>query len=545
MSLLTEPWMPVRTRAGERRWISPEQLSDPEVLAFDADRADFNGALAQFAIGLLATFVPVQDTFAWRALFKTPPPRTDLHTWFQPGVDAFVYDGDGARFMQDRVLGESGDVGVAALLVDSPGENTIKNNSDHFVKRGRVERLCPHCAVIALLTLQINAPAGGAGHRTGLRGGGPLTTLLACQPPKSLWHDLWLNVIEPPHHHDHGGDAKKVDGHFTFPWLADITAIQPDKGETAPKQTHPLHIFWAMPRRIRLDFQSTSSGTCDLCHRASDRLLSQYSTKAYGLNYKGPWDHVLSPYYQTKEGWLPLHPQLGGFGYRHWLPWVLGSGDDKQRQRPARVVERHALSRRQSTVGGQFQIWAFGFDMENMKARCWYEARLPLYNLDDCAPSDLRRLEVVISRWLEGARFARYALSSAVKSAWFKLDARGDFSLVDARFWAQTEEAFYRNLREVIDEVRGSAVQDHEALGERWLQTLSQVCRDLFDKEFVGAGLIDRQNPRRVADAHKLLLNTLNGSKLRQLLALPTLDVGKPAKARPAKVAKTKNKEEA
>ena len=263
------------------------------------------------------------------------------------------------------------------------------------------------------------------------------------------------------------------------------------------------------------------------------------------MNYKGPWDHVLSPYYQTKEGWLPLHPQPGGFGYRHWLPWVLGSGDDKQKQRPARVVERHALSRRQSTVGGQFQIWAFGFDMDNMKARCWYEARLPLYNLDDCAPSDLRRLEVVINRWLEGARFARYALSSAVKSAWFKLDARGDFSLVDARFWAQTEEAFYRNLREVIDEVRGGAVQDHEALGERWLQTLSHVCRDLFDKEFVGSGLIDRQNPRRVADAHKLLLNTLNGSKLRQLLALPTLDVDKPAKARSAKAAKANNKEEA
>jgi hypothetical protein len=48
----------------------------------------------------------------------------------------------------------------------------------------------------ALLTLQINAPAGGAGHRVSVRGGGPLTTLrLPRDPEAGLFHRLWSNVV--------------------------------------------------------------------------------------------------------------------------------------------------------------------------------------------------------------------------------------------------------------------------------------------------------------------------------------------------------------
>ncbi|MFT3857519.1 MAG: type I-E CRISPR-associated protein Cse1/CasA [Aquabacterium sp.] len=472
MSLLTESWMPVRTRSGERRWISPDLLSDPDVVAFDADRADFNGALAQFAIGLLATYVPMQNSLDWQALFKAPPDRAVLRRWLQPGIETFVYEGDGARFMQDKTLAEAADSDIAALLIDSPGENAIKNNSDHFVQRGRIQHLCPHCAVTALLTLQINAPAGGAGHRTGLRGGGPLTTLVACQPPQSLWHDLWLNVLAPPHHQAFGGDTKKTASYFIFPWLADVSAIQPAKGETAPIQTHPLHIFWAMPRRIRLDFAHIQAGHCDICHQHSERLISRYATKPYGLNYKGPWDHVLSPYYETKEGWLPLHPQPGGFGYRHWLAWVLGAGEDKQRQRPARIVEHHRLERRHRVAGAQFKLWAFGYDMDNMKARCWYEASLPLYNLDDCPAGEIRQIEQTVNAWLDAARFTLYALRAGVKSAWFGLEARGDFSMVDASFWSQTEADFYKTLQQLIEAARNGADINAEALSERWLTTL-------------------------------------------------------------------------
>ena len=81
--------------------------------------------------------------------------------------------------MQDFSLKpeEAGLNSIAALLIESPGENALRNNSDHFRQARQVECLCPDCAAPALFTLQTNAPAGGVGYRTGLRGGGPLTTL--------------------------------------------------------------------------------------------------------------------------------------------------------------------------------------------------------------------------------------------------------------------------------------------------------------------------------------------------------------------------------
>lgn len=538
VSLLNESFLPVRTRTGERRWVAFDQLSDPNLMAFDADRADFNGALAQFAIGVLWTFAPVNSALDWVDGFKSPPDRATLRQWLQPHLGVFKYDGDGPRFMQDLSLDSPPDVPIASLLIDSPGENAIKNNSDHFVKRGRIQHVCPHCAVTALLTLQINAPAGGAGNRTGLRGGGPLTTLLACQPAKSLWHDLWLNVLESPQNHAHGGDAKKTATHFTFPWMADITAIQKDGGETAPLQVHPSHIFWAMARRIRLDFDATQPGQCDLCHRFHEQLIHRYAARPYGLNYKGPWDHVLSPYYETKEGWLPLHPQPGGFGYRHWLAWVLGTGDDSQRQRPARVLEHYRTSRRASHAGTQLRLWAFGYDLDKMKARCWYESTLPLYGLEGCDERDIKEIEATVGTWLEAAKFSLYALRSAVKSAWFSGDARGDLSAVDASFWTSTEPAFYGHLKQLIDSAREGQLIDAQQLSQAWLVALTHACLRLFDEVFVGAGQVDRQNPQRVAAAHKLLKNTLHGTKLRQMLHLPVISPAAKAEKKPGKKSK-------
>ena len=91
--------------------------------------------------------------------------------------DAFVLDGAGPRFMQDREELVGGVVPISGLLIDSPGANTIKNNVDLFVKRGRVTTLSRAAAAMSLFALQTFAPSGGAGHRTSLRGGGPLTTL--------------------------------------------------------------------------------------------------------------------------------------------------------------------------------------------------------------------------------------------------------------------------------------------------------------------------------------------------------------------------------
>jgi len=535
VSLLSEPWMPVRRRDGSRAWIAPNQFADPDILAFDADRPDFNGALAQFAVGLLQTSTPVDSTSAWEQFSATPPSSSVLSEWFAPFAGAFELDAKGACFMQDFSLtaDEASFNEIGALLIDAPGDNALKNNSDHFVKRGRVSGMCPHCAATALLTLQINAPSGGVGHRTGLRGGGPSTTLLVSMPlngqPGALWDDLWLNVRDQRGFLALCGDAGKSALHFRFPWMSDIAAIQGAIGETSPVQVHPHHVFWAMPRRVRLDFEAIDSGDCDVCGRSAERLVRRYLSKNYGFNYKGPWNHLLSPYYEAKQGWLPVHPQPGGFAYRHWLGWVLGQTADKKRQRRAGVVE-HALAARR----GQLRLWAFGYDMDNMKARCWYEATLPLYGLADCDADAQGWVGSQVDIWLAGADLAAFYLRSAVKHAWFGTEARGDFSAIDATFWGSTEAAFYGQLRDLIDLARQNLEGDMLAVREKWHRELINAVVKLFDTVFVGAGQIERQKPRRVAVAFRQLKKNMRGPKILHALSLPTMATEKPKSRKPA-----------
>lgn len=534
MNLLEEAWIPVRTAQGSRIRIRPCQLGDPSLAAFDADRADFNGALIQFAIGLLQTTSPAKNSLQWKRLLATPPDEATLQSWFDPHAPAFDLDGDGARFMQDFDLrATDGDaVTIGSLLIESPGENTVKNNGDHFVKRDQIRFLCPHCAGLALFTLQTNAPSGGAGNRTGLRGGGPLTTLLMAHSgtgaPAPLWHTLWLNVMDLVTLREIGGDDTREEPFHVFPWMAGIGRIQKVGGETAPPQVHPLHVYWAMPRRIRLDFDAVTAGCCDLCGRVSERRVQQYVARPHGLNYKGPWRHPLSPYYQAKEGMLPMHPQPGGLGYRHWLGLVLGMANERRQVEPAVTVA--SFLRAAPRLGIPLRLWAFGYDMDNMKARCWYESTMPLHELGECEAATQARIRQAVGTWIAGAELAGSYLRTAVKDAWFSRDARGDFSHVDASFWSRTESEFYLLLRELFGIVRAGAATPFESLTERWLVRLQRHVLVLFDAEWVGTGPIERQNPARVAKAHEQLRKSLFGPKLRAALELPV-------EAKPARTA--------
>lgn len=536
-SLLLESWMPVRRLDGRLDWVAPHQIGEPDIAGFAASRADFNGALAQFAIGLLQTASPAGRERDWEKLFQSPPSSDELMAWFAPLAPVFTLDGDGARFMQDPGLDGGAECGIDGLLIDAAGGSAVDKNTDHFVKRGTTSALCPHCAALALFTLQTNAPAGGAGHRTSVRGGGPLTTLIAASPPRSLWQDLWLNVIPQSVFLTRGGDAAKSALHFTFPWLAETGAIQKAGAETQPLQVHPHHVYWAMPRRIRLDLDDVRAGRCDLCKRESPQLVHRYATRPQGFNYKGPWRHPLSPYYETKEGWLPVHPQPGGFSYRHWISWAMGSSSNKKVVQAAANVNYVTSGERPSVK--TVRLWVFGFDMDNMKPRCWYETSFPLYGLAACSPREQKHFHKMASALVEAAEQVVFYLRQAVKQARFgDADARGDLSFVDKMFWDSTDGAFYRNLKALIEQAateQGVGRIDEEyaqGLALKWQLELSKKALHLFDADLVGVGAVAQQDPHRIAKAYQGLRRNLDGKALRAILALPQAEVG-PGKSKP------------
>ena len=534
MNLLDEKWIPVRRANGQQDWIAPCQIAESDIVALDARRPDFNGALIQFLIGLIQTTTPMDSETEWSQWDKNPPSMEDLQQWFQPVRDAFMFDGDGARFMQDFELRTDGTKdkdlnNISALLIEAPGDNTLKENKDHFIKRGSVNALCLHCTATALFALQTNAPSGGQGHNTSIRGGGPLTTLIK-GADDVLWHLVWLNIKPRSQFLSANGDQTRGSLQHIFPWTGTMSAVQPAGSQLTPIQVHPAHAFWGMPRRIRLDFERLSQGNCDCCGRPSDSLVSYYATKPKGFDYKGGWLHPLSPYYENKPGeMLPLHPQPGGIGYKHWLAWLLGLQGDKKKVQPASIISYVLDVGR--LHGKQHRLWAFGYDMDNMKARCWYESTLPLYGVAEKNVDGRNLLQREVARWIDAADQAAFLLRSAVKSAWLgdNAEARGDFSFIDSHFWSATEKHFYLLLQQLIDQANNEDDDPVlQPMREQWRSTLISTVEKLFDANFIGVAPIEQQNPRRTAEAFKRLRASLHNNKLKELLKLP---VEKPAKS--------------
>lgn len=532
MNLLHDPWIPVRDEHGQRAWITPDRLSEPQWRAFDADRPDFNGALAQFAIGLLQTTTSVADSIEWRRLFRVPPDAGTLREWFEPVAAAFELDGDGSRFMQDFGLAtEAGKSSpIAELLIEAPGESTVTSNRDFFVKRNLVNKLCPACAATAALTLQLNAPEGGRGHFTGMRGGGPLTTLIWQSGKTPLWEQLWLNVADRSSLFRPPGDEPQGSQQLIFPWLGATEGLHRPGGALTIAQANSLHAFWAMPRRIRLDFVSLNDpAACDICTNSSRLLVREFRSRPNGVNYPSiSWIHPLTPYRLKDGSWLPTRPNPNTRGYRQWLAWTLSTASGAER---CASIVSVALTARNRQVPRGLTLWAYGFEMRKDKAVAWHESTLPIFSLPDCGDDEHKLIQSEVARWLDAATLAGSYLRGAVKDAWFSADARGEFGHIDASFWSATEPAFYRQLQDLIDATRDKADRNDLPVRDAWHRVLTGTALHLFDHAFVGAGPIERQNPRRIALAHRQLCNSLYGDKLKSALGLPT---NAPAK-RPAR----------
>ncbi|WP_038903127.1 type I-E CRISPR-associated protein Cse1/CasA [Dickeya zeae] len=432
-SLIDTPWLPVVGADGHRTHISPRQLADDRIVDLACPRPDFQGAAWQLMIGLLQTAYPPPDDDGWEAIW-----RDGLgHGWIQAldsVAPAFQFGTGKPAFMQDFSRLEADSKPISGLLIDAPGDKTFSRISkEHFGKHDAVSAICPHCAALALYTLQTNAPSGSASHRGGVRGSGAITTLLMpydAHRPVPLWRKLWANVIP--------GERGRCDA-SVFPWLTTTHSSEGEKDKVTPENAHPLQAFWGMPRRIELDFSHTTSGHCDLCGDNSDQLLTHYRTKNDGVQYEN-WKHPLTPYRKSlKDGsLLSLKAQPGGFSYRDWPGLVLGTKDTISEILPARVV---SLNHQRVPLRYKVGLWCFGYDMDKTKARCWYEHRVPVWK--ELTPT----VRDYLPLGLQMAQDAEQLLRQSVKAACCSRpnDASDDFSCIDVSFWQETEQ-FFRQL---------------------------------------------------------------------------------------------------
>ncbi|MBW1672902.1 MAG: type I-E CRISPR-associated protein Cse1/CasA [Deltaproteobacteria bacterium] len=565
MNLITDAWIPVRRKSGKVERIAPWQITEDEdvITVLAAPRPDFNGALIQFLIGLLQTTCAPKNPHEWRKWFQKPPGSKELQEAFEPIAYAFELDGDGPRFMQETDLKNSKKAKIQPityLLIDAPTDNTIKDNIDLFVKRTSQTKtddgviFCLPCVAAALFTIQTFAPSGGGGGGgkfTSLRGGGPLSTIVV---ENTLWKTLWLNVMEMSYFYSN----KNYPIEHTFPWLQPGKFIRSKKGRAiTSEEMDPLHVYWGMPRRVFFDIKyGEIEKQCFVCGCMTNKYSGNYKDLTMGISYfvgsgknkKPSWVyplHPLSPYFIDKDGTpAAIHPQSGGIGYRHWLGLVQSDKGNKGKRKPASVIEHFILERRRD-----LRMWAFGYDMDNMKARCWYDSTMPLFFINDNFQEEYEnRISCMVkaSKWVCGALLlgclrASYFEPTVNKSnnvlwkvpkTWKKFGKKTEEDIegltikekkalleqIRSSFWQSTEGDFFECLSKLRDALnRGD---DVVPILEGWHKCLSSRGETIFN-DVSQIGAFDAANPKRIALAWRDLKKSIYGKKLRELLGIP------------------------
>lgn len=514
LSLIHEPWLPVRYKNGDYRRIRPVDILADSIRDLAFPRPDFQGAGWQFLIGLLQATMAPDDQQEWEEVWDEGLEPELFASQLASLAPAFQFGMEKPAFMQDMASLDGNPQPISSLLIEAPGVQTLKLNKDHFIKRGTVNRMCPACAAMALFTLQINAPSGGQGHRTGLRGGGPLTTLVwPPEPDIPLWRRLWLNVLIQDKN-VMPASPQPVDA-ARFPWCGATRTSEKASNITTPEMADKQQVYWSMPRRIEIDFTRLSQGCCDLCGEASDQLLSWYRSKNYGVQYS-VWVHPLTPYRRDKKDDsvppLSMKGQSGGLFYKDWLGLIWQDKDDKNTRMPAAVVQQAARLLPADMILG---LNCFAFDMDNMKSRCWYQHQLPLPAIDgNILDEFLSWLRLAVKAASDGVS----ELKTAIKKAGYQpREKKQADSIIDYAFWQGTQAGFILLINQLQAGI-SQQPQDLSALSE-WRGYLRKELLKRFD-DLVFSNSEQRGDLSQPVIARKAFYLALGKSSALRALAL-------------------------
>ena len=490
LNLVTDAWIPVRTTGGERRTIRPDQIAEPGVARPDWPRADFNLATYELLIGLVHLADPPGNERDWSKRRAPDPER--LGERMAPFAPAFELDGDGPRFLQDLKELDGKPSEVDLLFIDSAGESTAKKNADLMVRRERYGALSLPEAAMSLYTLQSQAPSGGAGNRTSMRGGGPLVTLVEPRPEPAadapLWDMVWANVPD--------GEKLPENALDAFAWMRPtVTSEKGNAVHETDRDRARAEAFFGMPRRLRLVFSD-----------GEPRQVIGVRQRPFGTNY-GLWQHPLTPYYRQKAGAeaLPVHPRPGIDSYRNWTGIAFMT-----REGLREVASTVAAWGRRNNPPRPCALHLGGWAMDNMKPRDFLWSRQPLFPLDEKGGEAAAKL-------VEAANAFALALSGALRDV-TGADAPDASAIEPLReaFYARTQDDFETILDRLAkgETLLRDDAGDVEPLGiaEDWRRTLRSVGLSIFDSAALpGLDARGTRDIERIVAARGRLLATFAG----------------------------------
>jgi len=512
VNLVKDKWIPVKRADGTPDTIAPWEIgmSANPVVDIAAPRPDFRGALYQFLIGLVQTVYAPEDDNEWEQKWKKVPKCEELRKAFEKFSEAFQLDPENRpAFMQDyEMKTEEKPIHANQLLFE------IAGNPEYFVKHSSINVLCQNCVATALFYLQTNAPEGGRGHRTGMRGGGPLTTIISLEDTNILlWKKIWLNILTRSERFSNSSTKPQAT---IFPWMAP-TRISIKDVKTYPKDVDELQMYWGLPRRIRL-VKGRKDQICDICGSKGQEIAG-FNMECYGVCYGGTWEHVLSPYRHQKEkdgsvSLIAIKGKQGCSSYPNWLSLTFGNDDNESAALVVRSFIEHKVFRIENVLHSR--IWCFGHDMKQMKARCWFEHTMPIITLSkEKKPVFIEE----ITKLIAAAEDISKLLREQVKAAWFSRpkEAKGDTFFISNSFWEFTESAFYL----IAEQIRASIEigKSTDLIRAEWRNTIISAAEKLFD-HFALNATDEPRNMKRIALAAKALSAIIRSDKTKSINAL-------------------------
>lgn len=418
MNLIEDAWIP--TDAGT---LSPiDALQHASEIQWG--RGDWDTATQVLLIAMMQSAIirdPMRcgDEGAWDALCSSPP--DDLSAWLRP----LVTDFDGSVFEMPVEVGDR--VPVSGLLPDAPGESTVNDKcSDILAWHHEVQTTFTEPeARIALYSDALWGVRWGRGHRQGVRGESRMLTLVEPEQA-SLWQRVWLNVLPHQRWITRFGDTAWDDA--VFPWRHAL------RHRATPADSHPLLVYWAMPRRIRTEM--VAGTIVGLCRQSG------------GTDYVD-WRHPLTPYIVGTKGTAAAKIFPGHLGYADWAGIATTGRPGWQ---PAAVVNEF-IERRWE--GEQLRLRVCGWSLgASGETAAWVEQAVPLLlTVDPALVEDL----------LADAEKVMKGLERALNKVLGKLG-----KLQAVRIYDLSESDFYQRVTE------GDA-------GD-WKLHLRRVARRIFDE---------------------------------------------------------------
>jgi len=444
-NLILDPWIPVVTLDGSRRVIRPHEMISADIRAVDWHREDLNIACLEFLVGLSFAALAPEDLEEWEDGLEIEP--EELKQAFARLAPAFNLTGEGPLFCQDHsVLTGANELPADALFLDSAGEKTIRDNKDLMVWRSRYDGLALPEAAMALFAFQTYATSAGVGKRVGLRGGGPMVTLVI--PGQNFWEMVWANV-------PYGRPARIED----FPWMRETISsakqaaakgAKPAAGASVTLPIGPemmVETFFSMPRRVRLNCQE-------------GRMIS-FREQTYGTNYVGCL-HPLTPNYTDKKtkDLIPRKVNVTRLGYENWIGTIIPAEDGVGRERAANF-----RSFQERFPGQSVSVLIAGWNMNKATAANFISSQPILHDLSD-------RDQVLVRGMIKAADIVSGHTYRAIKDA------------MEIPFGMRVQTEFYIRTEAAMDRLCAGLAKgsSRQTTGAAWLEEMCRVALSIFDE---------------------------------------------------------------